>query len=69
VAGLFGALVGFPTSCRQGRDTRPNVLLVVVDTLRADHVGAYGSPYEVSPNVDGLAARSVLFLRTRPTPR
>jgi len=40
------------------------VLLVVVDALRADHVGAYGSPYEVSPNVDGLAARSVLFLRT-----
>ena len=28
---------------RPGR-TRPNLLLITLDTLRADHVGAYGSP-------------------------
>jgi arylsulfatase A-like enzyme len=38
----------------------PHVVLIVVDTLRADHVGAYGS--EVStPNIDRLAAAGVRF--------
>ena len=40
-----------------------NVLLIVVDTLRADHVGAYGSKH-ATPNIDGLAARGVTFKRT-----
>jgi arylsulfatase A-like enzyme len=39
-----------------------NVLLIVVDTLRADHVGAYGSKH-ATPNIDGLAARGVTFER------
>jgi arylsulfatase A-like enzyme len=39
-----------------------NVLLIVVDTLRADHVGAYGSEC-ATPNIDGLAARGVTFAR------
>ena len=41
----------------------PNVLLITVDTLRADHLGAYGFPSEASPNFDALAERSVLFER------
>jgi len=39
-----------------------NVLLIVVDTLRADHVGVYGSKH-ATPNIDGLAARGVTFER------
>jgi arylsulfatase len=39
----------------------PSVILIVVDTLRADHVGAYGSKEEFTPNIDSLAARSHLF--------
>jgi len=39
-----------------------SVLLIVVDTLRADHVGAYGSRV-ATPNIDGLAARGVTFER------
>ncbi len=35
---------------------RPNVLLISVDTLRADHLGSYGFAYETSANIDGLAA-------------
>lgn len=46
-----------------GEDTRPNVLLIIVDTLRADEVHCYGSSWETSPNIDALAARSVLFER------
>jgi arylsulfatase A-like enzyme len=38
-----------------------NVVLVSVDTLRADHVGAYGYPKPVTPNIDALARRGVLF--------
>ena len=34
---------------------KPNVVLVIVDTLRADYLGAYGDPRGLSPNVDALA--------------
>ncbi|MBL8842040.1 MAG: sulfatase-like hydrolase/transferase [Planctomycetes bacterium] len=40
---------------------RPNVLLLVLDTLRADHLGCYGYARATSPNLDALAAKSVLF--------
>jgi choline-sulfatase len=39
----------------------PNVLLVTIDTLRADHVGAYGAEGVATPTLDALAARGVLF--------
>jgi arylsulfatase A-like enzyme len=42
---------------------RPSVILITVDTLRADHLGAYGYPRPTSPNFDELARQSVLFLR------
>jgi arylsulfatase A-like enzyme len=41
----------------------PDVLLVVVDTLRADRLGVYGFPAPASPNLDALAARGVVFER------
>jgi choline-sulfatase len=41
--------------------SRPNVLLVTIDTLRADHVGCYGHAGAVTPTLDGLAARGVRF--------
>lgn len=44
-----------------GEEARPNVLLVTVDTLRADHVGCYGHPGAQTPTLDGLAARGVRF--------
>ena len=47
----------------QGRlaPTGPNVLLITIDTLRADHVGAYGASGAETPALDGLAAEGVLF--------
>lgn len=42
---------------------RPNVLLVVVDTLRADAVGAYGAPEDPTPRLDALARESHLYLQ------
>jgi len=38
-----------------------NVLLVSFDTLRRDHLHAYGHPKKLSPVMDGLARRGVLF--------
>lgn len=47
----------------------PNVLLITIDTLRADHVGAYGAHGVETPALDGLAAQGVLFETSiAPTP-
>jgi len=41
----------------------PSLLLVTIDTLRADHVGAYGDADAETPALDGLARRGLLFER------
>lgn len=38
-------------------------MLLTIDTLRADHLSAYGYPRQTSPNLDRLAAEGVLFER------
>jgi len=45
----------------RARPEMPNVLLIVIDTLRADHVGAYGYGQPTTPNIDILADRAVVF--------
>jgi arylsulfatase len=52
-------------ACGGGRPpaAAPNVLLVTVDTVRADHLGAYGFALDTSPHLDALAAASALFER------
>ena len=42
---------------------RPNVLLITIDTLRADHVGCYGYARSTTPHIDRLAAGGALFER------
>lgn len=49
---------------RQPVPAGPNVLLLVVDTLRADHLGSYDPTVELTPNLDRFAARSVVFRDT-----
>lgn len=43
--------------------THPNVLMIVIDTLRADRLSCYGYPRPTSPEIDALAERGVLFER------
>lgn len=40
---------------------RPNILLVSLDTLRADHLGTYGYPHGTSPNLDRFAKQNTFF--------
>ena len=46
----------------------PNIILITIDTLRADRLGCYGHGRNTSPNIDGLARKAVLF-HTAITPR
>ena len=39
---------------------KPNVLVLAIDTLRANHLGGYGYGLPTSPNIDGLARQGVL---------
>jgi arylsulfatase A-like enzyme/Flp pilus assembly protein TadD len=56
------ALLAFVMACSRGATpSTHNVLLITIDTLRADALGAYGSASGASPHLDQLASRGVLF--------
>lgn len=44
---------------------KPNLIIIMVDTLRADHLGSYGYERNTSPNIDQFADQNILFLRNR----
>ena len=43
------------------RGPSPNVILIVVDTVRRDHLGAYGYARDTSPNIDRFASNAVRY--------
>lgn len=43
------------------KSPRPNVILITIDTLRADYLSCYGHPRPTSPNLDAFAGDAVLF--------
>lgn len=67
IAGLFfialaiaaGAIFLFHAS-----RTRPNLIIVSIDTLRADRLGSYGYARDTSPVIDDFGKRSVVFENT-----
>ena len=62
---LAGALL-FALSCGgPATPRRPNLVVVLVDTLRADRLGVYGYERDTSPNVDVFARESLLFANSR----
>ena len=77
-AGFAGATLLGATGCdlteriRNVRGNRPtlkegtNVVLIIIDSLRKDHIGAYGNRTIHSPNLDALAKDSLLFTRAYP---
>jgi len=46
-----------------GKVEVPNVILIVMDAVRADHLSCYGHHRKTSPNIDKLAKEGVLFER------
>ncbi|HSE43333.1 MAG TPA: sulfatase, partial [Acidobacteriota bacterium] len=59
----FLLLVSAILICSSAFAAKPNVLLISIDTLRADHLGCYGYSKK-TPAIDSLASRSVLFENT-----
>ena len=61
------ALGGFALRTHLGRAAvapdAPNLLLITIDTLRADHLGSHGYPRDTSPSLDALAEEGVRFER------
>jgi arylsulfatase A-like enzyme len=39
----------------------PNIILITIDALRADHLGVYWYPYQTSPHIDDFAKKSSIF--------
>lgn len=63
-------LGGFVVNCQRNQPPKPverpnalakNVLFIVIDSLRADHLGAYGYDKPTSPRLDQFAADNVMF--------
>jgi arylsulfatase A-like enzyme len=65
------SVVSAVAMCAQGAAPRshssipksPNIILITLDTTRADRMGFLGSKRGLTPNLDGLARRSVVFTR------
>jgi arylsulfatase A-like enzyme len=66
VTAMFLALLGLTVwgEPADPPDGAPNILLITVDTLRADHVSSYGYHLKTTPNIDRLASEGVRFDNT-----
>lgn len=58
---LLFALAGCGGTQTPASTAGPGMVLVVVDTMRADHLGVYGYDRATSPNLDRLAAEGAVF--------
>jgi len=59
---LAAILLPAAAGCSSSSSTaKYNIVLILVDTLRADHLGCYGYQRPTSPNIDRLAKESTLF--------
>jgi arylsulfatase len=58
---LLALVLGCGCAAEEGR--APDVLLITIDTLRADHLGTYGFAADTSPRIDRLAQSGVVFER------
>ncbi len=65
-AWLPAALATLALACGgDGDGTKPNVFLISIESLRADHVGCYGYERRTTPNIDRLASEATLYRNAR----
>ncbi|MHC4913186.1 MAG: sulfatase, partial [Planctomycetota bacterium] len=57
---VVAAVWYFRSAPVSSKDVR-NVLLISIDTCRADYLGCYGYPHQTTPNVDKIAGQGVIF--------
>jgi arylsulfatase A-like enzyme len=50
-----------PSERALGESKKPNVIIYLIDALRADHLGCYGYQKPISPNIDAFAKDAILF--------
>jgi glucan phosphoethanolaminetransferase (alkaline phosphatase superfamily) len=48
-------------SCSDESAGLKNILVITLDTTRSDHIGCYGYPLNITPCIDELAKKGVLF--------
>ena len=60
VAVVAGSLV-LPRVAESRAAAHPSVILISIDTLRADRLGVLGNPRPLTPNLDGLAREGAVF--------
>jgi arylsulfatase A-like enzyme len=63
---LFFVTLSILTACRSGKSPESdlkdyNIILISIDTLRADHLHCYGYERDTSPNIDRIASESIVF--------
>ena len=59
--GLWIGISILNSGCGTSGPSKPNVIVITMDTTRADHLGCYGYQQIRTPNIDGLASEGVLF--------
>ncbi|MBL38476.1 MAG: hypothetical protein CMP07_08710 [Xanthomonadales bacterium] len=61
---LIAAVAAFVAGCQRAQTAQgPNIILITIDTLRADRLGAYGNAAGLTPAIDELARDGVVFER------
>src|SRR5258705_8634655 len=60
---LLIALSAAQAAAQTPEKSAPNVVLITIDTLRADHLGCYGYKQIKTPNIDAMAADGARFTR------
>lgn len=58
---FFITLIASRHGYSRNKSSSPNIVLIVVDALRKDFIGAYGFPLDITPCIDKLAKSGVLF--------
>ena len=58
---ILASLLALSAGVARSSSYGPNIVVVVVDALRPDHLGCYGYGRPTSPNIDRLAGRGCLF--------